>query len=57
MPGYTPNETVLMYPQGFAFAGWYDNELCVGDGVSMFTGKTMPAQSITLYAKWRGADS
>ena len=34
------------------FAGWYENKLCVGDPF-VFTGKTMPAQSITLYAKWQ----
>lgn len=36
---------------GYIFAGWYDNEL--GEGTAyVFNGKTMPAQSITLYAKW-----
>ena len=36
---------------GYIFAGWYDNEL--GEGTAyVFDGKTMPAQSITLYAKW-----
>ena len=39
-------------PANFTFAGWYDNELCEGDPF-VFTGKTMPAQSITLYAKWQ----
>lgn len=38
--------------EGFVFAGWYENKLCVGDPF-VFTGKTMPAQSITLYAKWQ----
>ena len=33
------------------FDGWYDNELGQGDKY-VFTGRTMPAQSITLYAKW-----
>ena len=36
---------------GYVFNGWYDNELCKGDAYD-FTGKTMPAQNITLYAKW-----
>ena len=36
---------------GYVFAGWYDNEL--GEGTAyVFDGKTMPAQNITLYAKW-----
>ena len=36
---------------GYVFNGWYDNEQ--GEGTAYdFTGKTMPAQSITLYAKW-----
>ncbi len=39
-------------PANFTFAGWYENELCEGDPF-VFTGKTMPAQSITLYAKWQ----
>lgn len=33
-------------------AGWYENELCKGDPF-VFTGKTMPAKGITLYAKWQ----
>lgn len=36
---------------GYVFNGWYNNELCKGDAYD-FTGKTMPAQNITLYAKW-----
>ena len=39
-------------PANFTFAGWYDNELC-GDTAYVFDGKTMPAQNITLYAKWQ----
>ena len=38
--------------EGFVFAGWYDNELCAGTAYD-FSGKTMPAQNITLYAKWQ----
>lgn len=37
--------------EGYVFGGWYDNEL--GEGTAYdFTGKTMPAQNITLHAKW-----
>ncbi len=37
--------------EGYVFAGWYDNEQ--GEGAAYdFTGKTMPAQNITLHAKW-----
>ncbi len=39
-------------PANFTFAGWYDNELCGGTAY-VFDGKTMPAQNITLYAKWQ----
>lgn len=38
--------------EGFVFAGWYENRY--GEGTAYdFTGKTMPAQNITLYAKWQ----
>ena len=46
---YTP--TAPEGKEGYKFAGWYDNELCEGKEYT-FTGKTMPAQNITLYAKW-----
>lgn len=37
--------------EGYDFNGWYDNEQ--GEGTAYdFTGKTMPAQNITLHAKW-----
>ena len=37
--------------EGYVFGGWYDNEQ--GEGAAYdFTGKTMPAQNITLHAKW-----
>ena len=39
-------------PANFTFAGWYDNEPCEGTAYD-FSGKTMPAQNITLYAKWQ----
>ena len=37
-------------PDGYRFAGWYDNELGVGDPAVLPS--TMPAHNITLYAKW-----
>ncbi len=37
--------------EGFIFAGWYDNELGEGEPY-VFKGKTMPANNITVYAKW-----
>ena len=46
---YTP--TAPAGKVGYEFAGWYDNELCEGDSY-IFNGKTMPAQNITVYAKW-----
>ena len=48
---YTPEKPTGV-PANFLFAGWYDNELCKGTAY-VFDGKTMPAQNITLYAKWR----
>ena len=48
---YTPTKPAAV-PANFTFAGWYDNELCEGTAYD-FTGKTMPAQNITLYAKWQ----
>lgn len=38
--------------EGYSLVGWYDNELCEGKAY-VFDGKTMPAQTITLYAKWQ----
>lgn len=37
--------------EGHVFDGWHDNELGEGEQY-VFTGKTMPARNITLYAKW-----
>lgn len=46
---YTP--TAPADKSDYVFDGWYDNEF--GDGEPyVFTGKTMPAQNITVYAKW-----
>ncbi|RGS29775.1 hypothetical protein DWY01_08170, partial [Eubacterium sp. AF22-8LB] len=38
-------------PDYYEFDGWYDNELCEGEAFD-FNGKKMPAQNVTLYAKW-----
>lgn len=47
---YTP-DTAPEGKDGYIFAGWYDNKL--GEGTAyVFDGKTMPANNITLYAKW-----
>ena len=47
---YTPARpsSLLEY---YVFDGWYENELCEGE-VFDFSGKKMPAQNVTLYAKW-----
>ena len=47
---YTPARPSSL-PDYYEFDGWYDNELCE-DEKYVFNGKTMPAQNITLYAKW-----
>ena len=36
--------------EGYVFAGWYDAP--EGGNEFIFTGKTMPAQNVTVYAKW-----
>ena len=46
---YTPAAPAGM--TDYVFDGWYTNEQCEGDAF-VFTGKTMPANNITLYAKW-----
>ena len=46
---YTPEKPDNI-PANYQFAGWYANELCEGDAFK-FEG-TMPANNITLYAKW-----
>ena len=47
---YTPTRpsSLLDY---YEFDGWYDNELCEGEAFD-FSGEKMPAQNVTLYAKW-----
>ena len=47
---YTPARSSSL-PDYYEFDGWYDNELCEGEKY-VFNGKTMPAQNVTLYAKW-----
>ena len=47
---YTPTRPSSL-PDYYTFDGWYDNELCEGEKY-VFNGKTMPAQNVTLYAKW-----
>lgn len=37
--------------EGYAFGGWYTNAECTGDPVDL-TAYTMPAEDVTLYAKW-----
>lgn len=48
---YKPEKPASV-PANFTFAGWYDNEPCEGTAYN-FSSKTMPAQNITLYAKWQ----
>ena len=47
---YTPTRPSSL-PEYYVFDGWYENELCEGEAFN-FTGKKMPAQNVTLYAKW-----
>ena len=47
---YTPTRPSSL-PEYYVFDGWYDNELCEGEAFD-FSGKKMPAQNVTLYAKW-----
>lgn len=37
--------------EGYVFVGWYADP--AGEQEYVFTGKTMPAQNITVYAKWK----
>ena len=47
---YTPARPSSL-PEYYVFDGWYENELCEGEAFN-FTGQKMPAQNVTLYAKW-----
>mgnify|MGYP004613824121 CR=1 FL=1 len=47
---YTPSRPMNV-KENFVFAGWYEDEQLAG-GKFVFAGKTMPANNITLYAKW-----
>ena len=47
---YTPTRPSSL-PEYYVFDGWYENELCEGEAFD-FSGKKMPAQNVTLYAKW-----
>ena len=48
--GFEP-ERPTGVPAAYEFGGWYDNKDYAGDPFS-FQGRTMPADNITLYAKW-----
>lgn len=47
---YTP-KPLTGEKSDYFFDGWYASKECTGDAYD-FTGKTMPANNITLYAKW-----
>ena len=47
---YTPDRPDNI-PDNYQFAGWYEDEQCVASKYD-FAGRTMPANPITLYAKW-----
>ena len=47
---YTP-KALTGEKSDYVFAGWYASQECTGEAYD-FTGKTMPANNITLYAKW-----
>ena len=51
---YTPTRPSSL-PEYYVFDGWYENELCEGKAFD-FSGKKMPAQNVTLYAKWTVSD-
>ena len=51
---YTPTRPSAL-PEYYVFDGWYENELCEGEAFN-FTGKKMPAQNVTLYAKCTASD-
>lgn len=47
---HTPDQPSSI-PEGYHFAGWYEDDKFTS-GEFAFAGKTMPANNITLYAKW-----
>lgn len=47
---YTP-KLLTGEKSDYDFDGWYASKECTGEAYD-FTGKTMPANNITLYAKW-----
>ncbi len=47
--GYTPT-TKPAGMEDYVFGGWYADP--AGEQAYTFTGKTMPAQNVTVYAKW-----
>ena len=51
---YTPARPSSL-PEYYVFDGWYENELCEGEAFN-FTGQKMPAQNVTLYAKWTASN-
>ena len=51
---YTPARPSSL-PEYYVFDEWYENELCEGKAFD-FSGKKMPAQNVTLYAKWTASD-
>ena len=51
---YTPTRPGSL-PEYYVFDGWYENELCEGEAYN-FTSQKMPAQNVTLYAKWTASD-
>ena len=51
---YTPARPSSL-PEYYVFDGWYENELCEGEAFD-FNGKKMPAQNVTLYAKWTASN-
>ena len=51
---YTPTRPSSL-PEYYVFDGWYENELCEGKAFD-FSGKKMPSQNVTLYAKWTASD-
>lgn len=51
---YTPTRPSSL-PEYYVFDGWYENELCEGKAFD-FSGQKMPAQNVTLYAKWTASN-